>query len=38
PRTDLLADAAQHTALLDALAAQDLPTAQSLIRSHFPGA
>ncbi|MFS8204631.1 GntR family transcriptional regulator [Streptomyces sp. CWNU-52B] len=38
PRADLLADAAQHTAVLDALTAQDIPTAQSLIREHFAGA
>ncbi|MFE9681121.1 GntR family transcriptional regulator [Streptomyces sp. NPDC006285] len=37
PRADLQADAAQHTALLDALAAQDVPTAQSLVRDHFAG-
>ncbi|WP_413761343.1 GntR family transcriptional regulator [Streptomyces sp. MMBL 11-3] len=34
-RADLLADAAQHTALLDALAAEDVTTAESLVRKHF---
>ncbi|MFE1795588.1 GntR family transcriptional regulator [Streptomyces sp. NPDC059517] len=38
PRADLLADAGQHTALLDALSGSDVPTAQSLIRDHFGGA
>ncbi|MFI1414426.1 GntR family transcriptional regulator [Streptomyces sp. NPDC020707] len=38
PRADLLADAGQHTALLDALTRGDVPTAQSLIRDHFAGA
>ncbi|MER5882938.1 GntR family transcriptional regulator [Streptomyces sp. NPDC001941] len=37
-RADLVADAAEHTALLDALAAQDLPVVQSLVREHFTGA
>lgn len=37
-RADLLADASQHTALLDALIARDLPAAQSLVRDHFNGA
>ncbi|MFE7110248.1 GntR family transcriptional regulator [Streptomyces sp. NPDC057575] len=37
-RADLLADAAEHTALLDALIAQDLPVVQSLVREHFNGA
>ncbi|MEU4505227.1 GntR family transcriptional regulator [Streptomyces sp. NPDC024089] len=37
-RADLLADAAEHTALLDALIAQDLPVVQSLVREHFAGA
>ncbi|MGV9248209.1 GntR family transcriptional regulator [Streptomyces sp. NPDC003710] len=37
-RADLLADAAEHTALLDALAAQDLVVVQSLVREHFAGA
>ncbi|MFI1937127.1 GntR family transcriptional regulator [Streptomyces purpureus] len=35
---DLVADAAEHTALLDALAAQDLTVVQSLVREHFTGA
>ncbi|MEV6021889.1 GntR family transcriptional regulator [Streptomyces sp. NPDC052036] len=37
-RADLVADAAEHTALLDALAAQDLAVVQSLVREHFTGA
>ncbi|MFC3574568.1 GntR family transcriptional regulator [Streptomyces yaanensis] len=37
-RADLIADAAEHTALLDALAAQDLAVVQSLVREHFAGA
>ncbi|MYT92469.1 FCD domain-containing protein [Streptomyces sp. SID8359] len=37
-RADLLADAAEHTALLDALAAQDLAVVQALVREHFAGA
>ncbi|MFB6712029.1 GntR family transcriptional regulator [Streptomyces sp. NPDC056237] len=37
-RADLLADAAEHTALLDALIAQDLAVVQSLVREHFTGA
>ncbi|MFE7354792.1 GntR family transcriptional regulator [Streptomyces sp. NPDC057543] len=37
-RADLLADAAEHTALLDALIAQDLTAVQSLVREHFTGA
>ncbi|MFJ9209527.1 GntR family transcriptional regulator [Streptomyces sp. NPDC102264] len=36
-RADLVADAAEHTALLDALMARDLPVVQSLIREHFTG-
>ncbi|NEC10875.1 GntR family transcriptional regulator [Streptomyces sp. SID8014] len=36
--TDLVADAAQHLALLEALAARDLPAVQSLVREHFAGA
>ncbi|MFB6818339.1 GntR family transcriptional regulator [Streptomyces sp. NPDC056347] len=36
-RADLLADAAEHTALLDALIAQDLPVVQALVREHFHG-
>ncbi|QUW78759.1 GntR family transcriptional regulator [Streptomyces mirabilis] len=34
-RADLMADAAEHIALLDALTAQDLPVVQSLVREHF---
>lgn len=34
-RADLMADAAEHLALLDALTAQDLPAVQSLVRDHF---
>lgn len=37
-RADLVADAAEHTALLDALMAGDLPVVQSLVREHFTGA
>ncbi len=37
-RADLVADAAEHMALLDALAAQDLPVVASLVREHFTGA
>ncbi|WNF30332.1 GntR family transcriptional regulator [Streptomyces sp. C11-1] len=37
-RADLLADAAEHTALLDALIAQDLTVVQALVREHFAGA
>ncbi|MFC9846610.1 GntR family transcriptional regulator [Streptomyces sp. NPDC060223] len=37
-RADLVADAAEHTALLEALVAQDLPAVQSLVREHFAGA
>ncbi|MEV6398095.1 GntR family transcriptional regulator [Streptomyces sp. NPDC051907] len=37
-RADLIADAAEHTALLEALIAQDLTTVQSLVREHFTGA
>ncbi|MFF4096991.1 GntR family transcriptional regulator [Streptomyces sp. NPDC001834] len=37
-RAGLLADAAEHTALLDALIAQDLTAVQSLVRGHFGGA
>lgn len=36
-RAELLADAAEHKALLDALIAQDLPTVQCLVREHFAG-
>ncbi|MFH8366747.1 GntR family transcriptional regulator [Streptomyces sp. NPDC018031] len=34
----LVADAAEHVALLDALAARDLPVVESLVREHFAGA
>ncbi|GAA3377168.1 GntR family transcriptional regulator [Streptomyces sannanensis] len=37
-RADLVADAAEHTALLDALIAQDLVVVESLVREHFAGA
>ncbi|MGW7198327.1 FCD domain-containing protein, partial [Streptomyces chryseus] len=37
-RADLLADAAEHLALLDALAARDLTVVQSLVGEHFAGA
>ncbi|MFF1421261.1 GntR family transcriptional regulator [Streptomyces sp. NPDC058280] len=37
-RADLVADAAEHSALLDALIARDLPVVQSLVREHFTGA
>ncbi|MGX2993812.1 GntR family transcriptional regulator [Streptomyces sp. JNUCC 64] len=37
-RADLVADAADHTALLDALDARDLVTVGSLVRAHFAGA
>ncbi|WP_107441473.1 GntR family transcriptional regulator [Streptomyces jeddahensis] len=36
-RAALVADAAEHTALLDALIAQDLGVVQSLVREHFAG-
>lgn len=36
-RADLLADASEHTALLDALIAQDVVVVQSLVREHFAG-
>ncbi|UYQ65241.1 GntR family transcriptional regulator [Streptomyces peucetius] len=36
-RADLIADAAEHTALLDALVAEDLAVVQSLVREHFAG-
>ncbi|MEV8393073.1 MULTISPECIES: GntR family transcriptional regulator [unclassified Streptomyces] len=36
-RADLVADAAEHSALLDALTARDLPVVQSLMREHFTG-
>ncbi|MEV4948731.1 FCD domain-containing protein [Streptomyces sp. NPDC053755] len=34
---DLVADAAEHTALLDALVAQDLAVVRSLVEEHFTG-
>ncbi|MEU1664385.1 GntR family transcriptional regulator [Streptomyces sparsogenes] len=34
---DLIADAAEHTALLDALTARDLDAVESLVRDHFNG-
>ncbi|WP_031086697.1 GntR family transcriptional regulator [Streptomyces sp. NRRL WC-3549] len=37
-RADLTADASEHTALLDALVAQDLTAVQSLVRGHVAGA
>ncbi|MFI6411731.1 GntR family transcriptional regulator [Streptomyces sp. NPDC050585] len=37
-RADLVADAAEHGALLDALVAGDLAVAESLVREHFTGA
>ncbi|MEN8652661.1 GntR family transcriptional regulator [Streptomyces sp. 21So2-11] len=37
-RADLVADASEHLALLDALVAQDLTVVQSLVREHFAGA
>ncbi|MEV6957946.1 GntR family transcriptional regulator [Streptomyces sp. NPDC051207] len=37
-RADLVADAAQHTALLDALIARDLDVVRALVREHFAGA
>ncbi|MFJ7411147.1 GntR family transcriptional regulator [Streptomyces sp. NPDC098077] len=37
-RADLLADASEHTALLDALVSQDLTVVQALVREHFAGA
>ncbi|MFF4396458.1 GntR family transcriptional regulator [Streptomyces sp. NPDC001480] len=37
-RADLLADAAEHKALLDALIARDLPVVRSLVGEHFTGA
>lgn len=36
-RADLVADAAEHTALLEALTAGDLPVVESLVREHFAG-
>ncbi|MCB5168782.1 GntR family transcriptional regulator [Streptomyces bambusae] len=37
-RADLVADAAEHSALLEALIAQDLQVVESLVREHFTGA
>ncbi|MEW2613896.1 GntR family transcriptional regulator [Streptomyces sp. NPDC047880] len=37
-RADLLADAHEHTALLDALAARDLDVVRALVGEHFAGA
>jgi DNA-binding GntR family transcriptional regulator len=37
-RADLVADAAEHVALLDALAGRDLPAVAALAREHFTGA
>ncbi|MCH0541553.1 GntR family transcriptional regulator [Streptomyces sp. MUM 203J] len=37
-RADLVADAAEHGALLDALEAGDLAVVESLVREHFTGA
>lgn len=37
-RADLVADAAEHSALLEALIAGDLPVVESLVREHFTGA
>ncbi|MEW1720179.1 GntR family transcriptional regulator [Streptomyces sp. NPDC093109] len=37
-QADLVADAAEHSALLDALIAQDLTAVQCLVREHFTGA
>ncbi|MEW2548475.1 GntR family transcriptional regulator [Streptomyces sp. NPDC047002] len=37
-RAALVADAAEHTALLDALAARDLPAVAAVLRDHFTGA
>lgn len=36
-RADLVADAAEHTALLDALVAQDLTVVRALVGEHFAG-
>ncbi len=36
-RADLVADAAEHTALLEALVAQDIDVVSSLVREHFTG-
>ncbi|WP_327113089.1 GntR family transcriptional regulator [Streptomyces sp. NBC_01341] len=37
-RAELLADASEHTALLDALIARDLTVVRSLVREHYNGA
>ncbi|MFH8798707.1 GntR family transcriptional regulator [Streptomyces sp. NPDC017936] len=37
-RADLVADAAEHTALLEALGAGDLDVVRALVREHFAGA
>ncbi|WP_237293377.1 MULTISPECIES: GntR family transcriptional regulator [Streptomyces] len=37
-QADLVADAAEHAALLEALIARDLPVVESLVREHFAGA
>ncbi|CAM5706967.1 GntR family transcriptional regulator OS=Streptomyces alboniger OX=132473 GN=CP975_28730 PE=4 SV=1 [Streptomyces alboniger] len=37
-RADLVADAAEHTALIEALVAQDIDVVSSLVREHFAGA
>ncbi|MGW1881441.1 GntR family transcriptional regulator [Streptomyces sp. NPDC001970] len=37
-RAELVADAAEHSALLEALIAQDLMVVQTLVREHFTGA
>ncbi|MFJ3927423.1 GntR family transcriptional regulator [Streptomyces sp. NPDC090022] len=37
-RADLVADAAEHAALLEALIARDFPVVESLVREHFMGA
>ncbi|MGI5136034.1 GntR family transcriptional regulator [Streptomyces sp. CA-106110] len=37
-RAELIADAAEHAALLDALAGQDLAAVQALVSKHFDGA
>lgn len=36
-RADLVSDAAEHSALLDALTARDATTVQALVRNHFAG-
>ncbi|WP_234327753.1 GntR family transcriptional regulator [Streptomyces sp. NRRL F-2664] len=36
-RADLVADAAEHAALLEALVARDLPVVEALVREHFAG-